>query len=1130
MTDLLQRQASDPARSVFVSANAGTGKTKVLIERVLRLLLSEEVPQTILCVTFTNAAAAEIEERLHRKLASWAVMEQQALMHEIKEMTGALPAQQMIDVARRLFALVIDNDEGPRIETTHSFCQSLLSRFPVEAGLPPQFKLITESQKETFISASFAACFHAPERQMKQAVSYLVSQTAHQNLLDHVKDFINHRRLSDAAITMPLGFLPAFEAAMAALHPHAARDKDDAQRLINAAIADQIMACDGRLLITARGEKFEKFGRWLALDDADKPDQLEMISGEFLTTAKGTVRKSFTTKAIRDAYPDAEDQAQKIGSLLHQWQSEKTAIETIAKSRALYVMGRAAALDYARAKWQAGVLDYDDLIIKSHSLLSQSQSMAWVRWKLDFGIHHMLVDEAQDTNPLQWDLLSALVDEFFTSEADDKTQRTIFSVGDFKQSIYSFQGADPQVFLDKGHAFEQEARAGGRAFQDVKLTKSFRSSKAILDYVNHVMRLDDIEGLGGHYYDHEAAFVEKPGIVELWPLTTADKEPPELPYFDVPDFVTAEEAGDYGADAKQAELVARHIKDLLSGSLFEKTGKIYQPRDILILVSKRDRFFSLLRGALQRQAIPVAGADRIHLDRQIEVHDMLALGDVCLLPEDDLQLASLLKSPLFNFSEDDVMGLAMGRPQGQSLIAALKGKAGGDDIYGKAVKQLEHYVSLSVALTPAAFFETILAQEGKQAFYKRLGQAVDESLNAFILQAYDFEAEGGIGLGQFLKTHRKMGGEVKRDFGNALENQVRIMTIHGSKGLEAPVVYLPDTVKGLSKAHSLYKGKDALYWPHDSKFMPQAIADLKQEEIDVRIAEHQRLLYVALTRASECLFLGGYQKKQKSTEGTSWYELLEKGFQSLDQTAQPDDGYLYHHKGTKEQVPSLPDTQDHILTCDAVPSSYPWAFTPAPKEAEPVRPLVPSQARAPETPESVTDDGAMTARALGSFAHKLLEDLTYVRPEDRPFVADRLMTQANDAAPTLSKELLQKQADLVLTLMANPEFAPLFSDTALVEFDISGVVGHRAVVGQIDRLVVGKDYLWLVDFKSGKAHGDHVPDAYVLQMALYRALLRDIYPDKDVIAELIWLRDASTTRLGADVLDNALIAAGLAQA
>ena len=1135
MTDLLQRHASNPVQSVFVSANAGTGKTKVLIERVLRLLLSGEVPETILCVTFTNAAAAEIEARLHSKLATWAVAQPTDLIDDIKKMTGTVPAQEVIEVARRLFAQVIDNDQGPRIETTHSFCQSLLSRFPIEAGLPPHFQLITDGQKESLLRASFASCFKEPGAEMKQALSYLIEISAHQSLFDLVKSFVSMRKLSDAAAAMPLGMVPAFERAMKAITPEQAANKQEAQLYYAGLIAAMPFA----ELAEARPDRMAKFIAWHSLPEAERISKFPTIISGFVTTS-GKPNSQFVTKKIKEANPAIEDVFMRIAQAMIAYRKAVSAFDTIERTRALYVVGRHVALHYEQAKLRQAVLDYDDLIIKADKLLSSADAMAWVRWKLDFGIHHMLVDEAQDTNPAQWELLTSLADEFFAHEADEDNARTLFSVGDFKQSIYSFQGANPHIFIQKGAEFNARAQTGNHLFEDVKLAMSFRSSKAVLDMVNHVMTGAEVEGLGGAYMAHEAFFADKFGMVELWPLVDMADKKDDLPYFDVADFVPDGAVSAKGGAAQLAEQIACHIETMLDGTAKGLDGKSYQPRDIMILVNKRDALFTLLRGALLRHNIPVAGADRLHLNQQIEIADLLALGDICILQEDDLQLAAFLKSPLIGLGEDDLMYLAAGRRGGQTVMAALKSHAGGTDRLGKANAKLEHYFALATGLSPASFYETVLAQGGREAFHARLGTGVTDSLNAFIDQAYEFEKQGGASLADFLAHQRANDTEIKRDFGNIKENQVRIMTIHGSKGLESPVVYVPDIVKGRNKAEPLVASDEAFYWPADSTFLPEAVAHFKETDKQVRAAEHQRLLYVAMTRASECLFLGGVDRK---LEGVTWDSLLKAGFAAA--AIEPDEEGVrrYIHKGVDDNDTKKGDEAALAQQIGDVAQRYPWAFCAPPKETVPLRPLVPSAPDESDLPEALGQNKPIPSdvsragpnpranmsahpRLEGIFMHELLERLQATPPEARADTARRLaqishLVRYPKEAPIGEARLIELATHMV-DFMAKPEFAPLFAPEALSEFGISGIVGDRTIVGQIDKLVIKQDELWLVDFKSGRPYGADVPHTYQLQMALYAALLRDIYPDKPIKAEIIWLRDFSRSHLSQESLANAL--------
>ena len=1126
MSDPRQLLASDPQRSVFVSANAGTGKTKVLIERVLRLLLREELPDTILCVTFTNAAAAEIQERLNDRLAKWAVMSAEDLMADIKEMTGRQPSQEMMARARRLFAEVIDNDQGPRVETTHSFCQSLLSRFPVEAGVPPQFKLISEGARDRFLQEGFASLFSHPDSQVREALSDLVSLTDSQSLMKHMRSFVSFRELSDKAIAQPLGFVPDFEKEMNELSAHKIEDMPALQM----AMVDRLSLLPLAELAAARPDKMGELLAWLAADETEKAKNISSWQGCFLTK-DGTIKAKIFLKKQLDAQPELEEMAIVVAQALIEHQTELSALMTAHRSRALYVIGRAVALYYEQAKQRAAMLDYDDLIIKADKLLSASEMMAWVRWKLDYGINHMLVDEAQDTNSAQWALLSSLADEFFVQEKEEARNRTLFSVGDFKQSIYSFQGAEPLIFLQKEKEFEGQAKEGGHLFSSVSLTRSYRSSKAILDVVNEVMTQDEIDGLGGQFDLHEAAYIDKFGMVEIWPITASEDKKEEPPFIDVPPPIESQEARIEGADALLAQKLANHIHMVLDGTADGLKGQKFESRDIMILVRKRDRFFALLRAALVQRSISVAGADRLHLSRQIEISDLLALADICLLHDDDLQLASLLKSPLIGLDEEGLMHLAMGRAKNQSLFTTLKAHGGAPTELGRAVAKIEHYLRLSVNLSVAGFFETVLAQGGRDAFYKRLGTGVDESLNAFIRQAYDFEAEGGVGLADFVAYSRAYGGEIKRDLGNIVENQVRIMTIHGSKGLQAPIIYLPDTVTGIEPSEQLVRKNKALFWPADTHFLPPLIKTEKEQMAANEAAEHQRLLYVAMTRAASCLFITGWQKSRSSKTKQSWFTLINDGigklpFEEINQDGDADPILRYRHEG-KQAAFSSPIVGSESADLSQVPHLYPWAFQAPRPDEEPIRPLVPSAMPEKQKAEGFSSPNAKNALIEGLYQHYLLEELTPIAASERQDAAERLAMRSATQFGEIDEKRRIELADHMVALTKDSRYEDLFTPHALIEFQISGIVGTRSVIGQIDRLVIYDDRLWLVDFKSGMPKTDNPPQSYILQLALYADILSQIYPDKPIQADIIWLADFSATSLSAEQRQTALQSAQL---
>ena len=736
--------------------------------------------------------------------------------------------------------------------------------------------------------------------------------------------------------------------------------------------------------------------------------------------------------------------------------------------------------------------------------------MARVRWKLDRGINHLLVDEAQDTSPDQWKLIRHLSAPFFEDVSDTDIDgrpaemRSFFAVGDFKQSIYSFQGARPQIFADSRDYFQYRLEQVKRPFSEIDFTLSFRSSDAVLEFVNTLFKRDVHPGLGvERAKPHDVYHTHLAGLVELWPvIESAPAIPP--PYLDLPQ----PSDGDDGP-VQQARRVAAHIKSLLDGSYQEHFGSVIAPQDILILLRKRDSFFALLRAELERAGIPVAGADRMALKNQIEILDLLALADVCLLPEDDLQLACVLKSPLIGLSEEALLELAAGRHENR-LFDQLMRFYGAANNFGAAVKKLLDWRQLSQNLPVFEFFSTVLSQGGRAAFHRRLGHAVDESLDAFLLRARDHGQNAQPGLSHFLHAFRQGNSEVKRDMDTAGANEVRVMTIHGAKGLEAPIVYLPDMLTGRTPSDSLVMTEEAVYWPA-GKPESDYMAHLKKQAKEIREEESDRLLYVALTRARQALFISGWSRKNSRVEKDSWYA-------SLLETIQQCSGAIEMQEGGWQLRSGVPEHRSK----QSAPPAASLAEIPDWYEKFPINEPIPARPLTPSDPgvsdQTIPFGTANRKEALlrGQFVHRLFEILPDLPAADRWAAARRIADNMglektgfdNPAAFSAAQiETLFKQVEAVMGL---DELAPLFAKGALAEADITGLVGGLTVQGQIDRMAILEDKIIIADFKTGLPPDSapdaspEIPAAYLRQMALYGALAEQIYPDKTIECLLIW--------------------------
>ena len=1122
MTDLIhhasaaQAHASDPAASVFVSANAGTGKTKLLTDRVLRLLLAGAPADSILCVTYTRAAAAEMRNRINKRLGDWTIISAKALTEDLKKMGIETPPQDMMQRARSLFAEILDNDNGPRVETVHSFCQTILHRFPIEAGITPHARLADDEEQARLKMQARNNIMAMADSELMNAVQ-LIAEMANEGRADQIlQAFLSQEtRLADPQIIKKV--IAHFETDLQI--PDAkiieTRKREAIDRIDIEGLREVSAALDASGVETHK-RRASQMKVWLAQPPEDRIEKLSFLVDALFTANGPRSERALSNADIRNALPDAVAIQQAAIDAIAPILCGDNALICKQMTVALYRYGVAFWREYERLKAMRGVLDYDDLINRTNRLLDHSDAAQWVAWKLDNGIQHMLIDEAQDTSPQQWQLLRRLIDDFFAGEGADHhwsqrqhdQQRTVlparsmFAVGDFKQSIYSFQGADPRVMGDNRQSLATRAIAANKEFRDVALSVSFRSSAPVLQLVNALIpQRPGIED----FSTHEVARDDLNGFVEIWPVVkSADESKPDR-LFGAP-------AATSGNDVQT--IAAKQLADTLKQWIGHKTlssGKAVRPCDILILLRKRGAFFEQILKALQQNAIPVAGADRMTLDDQIEIQDLLALGDVMMLPEDDLQLAAVLKSPLCGFDDTDLYDLAYGRGQA-SLYARLMTHRGGKGKFGHVADQLAAWRLVADQGSVFGFFSHVLVNGGRQNFIGRLGHAVNESLDHFLGLAQSMALGDGVSLLHFLAAIRGSGGDIKRDMDGAGSDEVRVMTIHGAKGLEAPIVLLPDMLKPrtVNQVIGVDQAGRSVYWiPPGSAFHPQFLKDAKAVRHEREQQESNRLLYVALTRACEGLVIAGWEKSRgvRTLDGSD-YAAVKSALGTLADVVETDDGHMQlYTAATRIAEPSEPTRTAILPDKKAVapdPSDLDWIDQPARRDAPAGKPLRPSQPGLDYAPSSITSVAGgqrrHSALAYGRLAHRLLEVLPSVPAPRRGDVAGPIMRQYDDLTDAAKDDILQR----VEGIIEMPELAPLFSRQALAEVPINGRVHGVGVAGQIDRLYVDEDQIILADFKTGQRPDGPPPHGYVEQLALYEALLGQIYPDRQITSWLVW--------------------------
>ncbi|MCB2102521.1 MAG: double-strand break repair helicase AddA, partial [Rhodobacterales bacterium] len=889
-----QLRAADPATSAWVTANAGTGKTRVLVDRVLRLLLAGTAPSRILCLTFTKAAAAEMANRLAETLGAWSTMADGDLDDHLRALTSKDPDAADRRRARRLFAETLEAPGGLNLRTIHSFCESLLGRFPVEARVAPHFTVIDERTAREWLREARNRVFRRLDRPqataLRQAMDHLAG-TTDEDRFDRLMADLNARRGRLARALEATGGLDGAKARVRAA-------LDLPEGLDEATVRDGAIAgADWAALnpaidlMATSNDTDKKHARLLA---GGRDGHLDFEAYKAVFLVKAGRRKNLIAKQLERDYPAIaralaveQDRVEALAETLK-------ALALARSTEALLTVGQALVAAYADIKGARAGLDYDDLIGAARALLEDDGRVGWVHYKLDGGIDHVLVDEAQDTSPDQWAVIEALVADFTAGEgAREGVERTLFVVGDEKQSIYSFQGADLDTFRARHVRFKRRFGAAGKAWEDVRLETSFRSTRPVLDLVDQVFNQAPEGVVEAGALHHETGRPGLAGLVELWPLLEPVEAPEEDPWDAPLDHTTAD-----SPDRRLAEAVARRVAGWLkAGERLPGAGRPLAAGDVMILVQRRATFYQHMVRALKHHNVPVAGADRMVLTREMAVMDLMALGRFLLFPDDDLSLAGVLKSPLIGLDEDALFELAHGRGKGDHLWPTLRRRAGERADFAAAAERLSAWLGRADREAPYDFLTELLGPgKGRQRFLARLGVDANDAIDEFLGLALLYEREHPPAWQGFLSWVEAGATEVKRDL-EQVKDAVRVMTVHGSKGLEAPVVILPDTVRvpDPNKDTSLFWTDPADGGPSVPLWVPSkeddvvATETLREARNTALRREYRRLLYVAMTRARERVYLGGWRTKKAPAEG-NWHDLVSAVLATDDDKIALDDG------------------------------------------------------------------------------------------------------------------------------------------------------------------------------------------------------------------------------------------------
>ncbi|TKT82770.1 double-strand break repair helicase AddA [Aquamicrobium sp. LC103] len=1153
-----QARASDPRSSVWVSANAGSGKTHVLSQRVIRLLLEGTDPSRILCLTYTRAAAANMANRVFSSLARWTMLPDDELAGEIEKLDGRPPSARKIQRARQLFASALETPGGLKIQTIHAFCEAVLHQFPLEANIAGHFEMLDNQMEAALVAEArremIAGAAEGQDPALAEAfatVLQLGGEFGLETLLGEVvakRDGL--RRFISAIGDGDPRFHPLFgefgfsgretpAAILAEVWPDGYFDARLARALTDRAhAAGKVKAAD--------------FGADLAaacalsgpdtLLDALRPLFMTRKNGQW--TAKST--KALMAKGVGEHFPGFAEEFERFATAIDAACDRAALLNMLQGTRAALVIADWLIARYERLKSARGFLDFNDLITRTVALLGRKDSGAWVQYKLDRGIDHILLDEAQDTSPDQWNVVKNLAAEFFAGKgAREGVERTIFAVGDEKQSIYSFQGAEPEAFDISGREFSERVRAAESRFEHVRLTRSFRSTDDVLSAVDLVFSREETrKGLtrDPEPIAHRAVRENDPGYVELWPsLSPEVVEEPE-------DWTTPIDHASAPAVRLARQIAATLRRWLDTGERIEGTGKRLSAGDVMVLVRKRDRFIHALTRELKNCGIPVAGADRLVLAGHIAVQDLMAIGRFVLQPEDDLSLAAVLKSPVFGLGEETLFRLAAERPR--SLFAALRQAAENDDALKAVLDQLVAWRDEAGYRPAFEFYAGLLARDGlRRRMIARLGHEAGDVVDEFLNFCLAAEKSGVAGLEPLLALLEGGGPEIKREM-DQTRGEVRIMTAHAAKGLEAPVVFLVDSGSAaFSESHLPrlmpfdpprrgWRGPGYL-WRAAGDMTNKFSRELARTAREKAEQEYRRLLYVGMTRAEDRLVVCGYHGKRGPSDMT-WHAIVRdalSGSQDSAEHVHPVSGArVLRYRVTPLRAIEEGKAEEGAR---AELAAMPAALTrPLPAPPRLPRPLSPSGAAALIEPERelgrakgspVLDEAPAASFAIerGLAVHRLLQMLPALAEAERVPAAMRYIARIGKSWHEADRERLLGSVEAVLR---EPRFAPIFAQGSRAEVTIMGTVKlgavERAVSGKIDRLAATDREVLVVDYKTNRpppAGLREVPGGYVAQLALYRELLAPLYPGRRISAALLFTEKPILIEVPAEAMDDALV-------
>ena len=1094
---LNQQLASDPKNSVWVMASAGSGKTKVLTDRILRLLLEDVAPHKILCLTFTKVASVEMQERLNKELQNWIICNDKELFEKLLNLTGEKPEAHFISKARGLLIKILNAELKIKIQTIHSFCQSILKSFPFEAKIPINFELLEENQAKILLKNSQKNILQnaTKDEELRDLIFKINSQISDEsftlllsNLLQN-KDkinFITHKYfgIKNAIKEMREKFNLNYE-------------NNNFLEIYNKIFNDfvenlnlsQLQIFNKKLSESSGKNDLKSFENIKKFIENPKFENFKFIQDGFFT--KENTPRKFSKKIYENLTKEIDNFYTKIND----FNKQNQACITIENSYNLIKIVMAILDDFQKIKIANCYLDYGDLINIANQVLENPEFSDWIKLKMDSSFDHILIDEAQDTNPIQWSIIKSLTDDFFSGESSSNKSRSIFVVGDEKQSIMGFQGADinqTKLFYD------YLLQKSNFQLQNIDLNISFRSGINILNLVDDVFNNNDCnlnKSLCkiGKYTNHQS-FRQSAGYVEIWQndgisetkidndedselhqnqdfiIDQDSAETPKKSTKKIPiDFSWKIDFSNQATDNNH-DLIAKFVSQKIKKWIDEKRlihdkNRPIEYGDIMILVRNRQNgLIDKLSQNFNQLKIPFISVGKIKFSENLLIQDILNIAKFALLPSDCFNLACLLKSPFFNVEEDELFELCkIKNDKQQNLWSSLKST--------KYYNSLENIINLSKKNDVYEFFFKILNDVQNQInIASRFTIEGLEIVNNFLFICNDFNQKNATNLQNFIEFVEKIDPEIILN--STSKNQIKITTIHSSKGLQAPIVIMPDCLYSYSnqldnKEKILWLDDFPLWINKDSKInsLIKKVSDIKISE---NYEEHLRLLYVALTRAEDEIYIGGLSNKK---DEKCWYEIINKiNSNNYRKTKfeNPKNNILIKNFPTKISL----ENSNFVFNDKHINYEY-----------------------------DLVNQGLITGKIL----HKILEIIgkNFEMPKVwLKNIINNFVKNSSDIHLSEQKNILQIIENFLDSKLFLEIFEVNFDGKILCEYEIF----YNKKILRIDLIKIYKNEILIIDYKSDEIMPDNIPEQYFDQLNLYKSALQKLYPDHKINCAILWIR------------------------